>query len=269
MASNPFVPVPGQSGEFKQMNSLFEFRSGRTIAHTLDPRCKFILICMLGAGLVSAPAGPCIVLLLSTLLFLGNIGIKPVALAAELKFFILFLFFIVLVRALATPGAPLFSILGYPMSIQGFSQGGLVALRFFTVMVLGMAFCVTTRPSELKAAAQWLLKPIPFVPEKRAGIIISLSLRFLPMILSQAHESSLAMDARCGSGAKNAIKRISRLPLALLSKSFKKADRLGTAMDARCYTENRTDPGFAPSGREPVALLLAAAFLVFNFLHRI
>jgi len=245
------------------MPNLFEFKSGKSLAHILDPRCKFFLLCIISAGLVSASLPMCLTLLLLVFVLLKSMGIGPVRLALQLRYFILFLFMIILVRGLAEPGPKLFTLIAYPVSISGLTQGSLVAIRFFTVMVLGLVFSATTRPSELKAAVQWFLKPIPFIPEQRAGVIISLALRFLPMILSQAKESGQAIDARCGNLLKNPIKRMSTLILALLGKTFKSADQLAIAMEARCYTETRTDPGFRPSGKEPLALAVGISiFLV-------
>ncbi len=243
------------------MPNIFEFRPGKSIAHLLDPRCKFFLLCIISAGLESASRPLCIILMLFGLLVLKSMGIGPVHLVRQLKYFILFLVMIILVRGLAVPGPKLFSLAVYPVSIPGLTQGGLVALRFFLVMVIGVIFSATTRPSELKAAVQWFLKPIPFIPEQRAGVIISLALRFLPMALSQAKESGQAIEARCGNQNKNPLKRISTLVLALLGKTFRSADQLTIAMEARCYTENRTDPGFHPSGKDPLAL--AAGICIF------
>ena len=127
--------------------SIFEFRTGNTLAHTLDPRCKFALICLTGAGLASASLPACLALLFLMMPPLFRIGIGPFALVGQLKYFILFLCLIILVRGLAVPGPSLFSIFASPVSGSGLAEGGLVALRFFTVMVLGINFSATTRPS--------------------------------------------------------------------------------------------------------------------------
>lgn len=236
------------------MPSLFDFTPGKTLVHRLDPRCKFFLTCLISAGLVSAAFGVCMALLILIFIILKSMGICPTGLVRRLKGFIFFLVMIILVRGLTEEGPPLFHLLSYPISIQGLTQGGLVALRFFTVMVLGLVFSASTRPSELKAAVQWFLKPIPFIPEQRAGVIISLAIRFLPMILSQAEESGLAIQARCGNRPKNPLKRTSTLVWALLGKAFRGADELALAMEARCYTEKRTDPVFHISCADPIAL---------------
>ncbi len=247
------------------MPNLFEFKPGKTLAHRLDPRCKFFLLCIISAGLVAASWSACLALLILILLELKSMGIRPLDLLRQLWAFMLFLLLIIFVRGLTEPGPQLFTLVVYPISISvsipGLTQGGLVALRFFTVMVLGLVFSAGTRPSDLKAAVQWILSPVPFIPEKRVGMMISLALRFLPMILTQTQESRQAIQARCGNLEKNPLKRMSTLVLALLGKTFKNAEDLISAMEARCYTQNRTDPTFQPNGTTPVAL--AAGICIF------
>lgn len=178
----------------------------------------------------------------------------------HLRYFILFLVFIILARGLTIPGDPLFSFYGTPISAQGLYQGGLVALRFFLVMVTGLLFSATTRSASLKNAAQWYLKPIPFVPEKRVAVMISLALGFLPLILQQAEETRNAIHSRCGNLEKNPVKRFTRLTLPLLKKTFLSADHLILAMEARCYSEDRTDPEFKPGGREAIFIIAGLGF---------
>jgi energy-coupling factor transporter transmembrane protein EcfT len=121
-------------------------------------------------------------------------------------------------------------------------------------MVTGLLFAVTTRPADLKSAAQWFLKPVPLIPEKRVALMISLCLRFFPLILAQAGQTADAVNARCGGYRKNPVRSIRFLTLPLLKKTVMAADHLDLAMTARCYTENRTDPEFESSGKERLAL---------------
>ncbi len=247
--------------------NLFEFKPGLSLIHALDPRCKFFLICLLSLGFVSAGWLSCMAGGIFMWLSLRLIRIKFVDVIRQLKFFLFFLGVIVLIRGATTPGTPLASLFGYSITAEGLSGGGLVTLRFFLVMILGLLFSATTRPADLKAAVQWFLAPIPFVPEKRVGIMISLALRFLPLIFSQASETHQAIQARCGNRQKNPVKRVTTLAMALLIKSFKSADGLALAMEARCYTDNRTDPKLCPGGKERHAIaVVCGVFLVLVFL---
>jgi energy-coupling factor transporter transmembrane protein EcfT len=131
-------------------------------------------------------------------------------------------------------------------------------------MVTGLLFSATTRSASLKNAAQWYLRPIPFVPEKRVAVMISLALGFLPLILQQAEETRNAIHSRCGNLEKNPVKRFTRLTLPLLKKTFLSADHLILAMEARCYGEDRTDPEFKPSGREAIFIITGLGLWLCN-----
>ncbi len=228
----------------------FAFRQGFSTLHGLDTRCKIFLVCTLSLTILDAGVSGCFIVLGILVFFSNQAGIKIREVFKQLRYFILFLIFIILVRALTIPGEPLVTVHEMTLTRQGLAQGGLVALRFFLVMVTGLLFSATTRPSGIKSAAQWYLKPIPLVPEKRVAIMISLALRFLPLILSQARETADAIHSRGGNLEKNPVKRFVRITLPLLKKTFLSADHLILAMEARCYGENRTDPEFEPSGKE-------------------
>ncbi len=240
----------------------FVFRPGNSSLHCLDTRCKFFLVCMMSLSILNAGFSACFICLLVLFFFLRQIRLPMGQVLKQLRYFIVFLIFILLARALTIPGDPLFSAYELTISAQGLHQGGLVALRFFLVMVTGLIFSATTRSASLKNAAQWYLKPIPFVPEKRVAVMISLSLSFLPLILQQAQETRNAINSRCGNLEKNPVKRFVRLTLPLLKKTFLSADHLILAMEARCYSEERTDPEFEPSGRETLFIITGLGFFL-------
>ncbi|MDD9301066.1 MAG: energy-coupling factor transporter transmembrane protein EcfT [Desulfobacter sp.] len=244
------------------MPHLFEFKSGTSLFHTLDPRSKLFVLAYMSMGIISAQWAGCLITLALVFCFILHARIPMGPQFGQLKYFFLLLAIIILVRGTIVPGQALFWVWGHPITRQGLNQGGLVATRFFLIMEIGIIFSSTTRPSELKAAVQWVLKPVPMVPEKQAGMIISLALRFFPLILAQAQETGQTIQARCGKKQKNPLKRIQVFCLALLGKTFKSADGLAMAMEARSYTENRTDPEFCPSGDEPLALLLGSGFFL-------
>ncbi|MCK5311663.1 MAG: energy-coupling factor transporter transmembrane protein EcfT, partial [Desulfobacteraceae bacterium] len=107
-----------------------------------------------------------------------------------------------------------------------------------------------------KSAAEWFLRPVPFIPEKRASLMIGLSIRFLPLIIEQAKQVSDAQKARCSDNQKNPVIKISRLIFPILKKTFQTADNLALAMESRCFSEDRTDPEFNKSGYEILSLVL-------------
>ena len=228
----------------------FTYRQGESLLHLLDVRCKFFIICLVSMSMLSAHLPACFFYFLMLLFFFNKAGLNIFATLNSIKYFILLLFFVFIARALTVKGDIIFSFYHMAITEQGLIEGFLVAFRFFLVMLTGLLFSSTTQPSSVKSAVQWFLKPIPFVPEKRVAVMISLSLSFMPVILKQAKEISDAQKARCADLQKNPVKRIIRLVLPLLKKTFISADRLVLAMESRCYNDDRTDPEFLPSGKE-------------------
>ena len=238
----------------------FAHHTGTSLLHTLDVRYKLVCIILLSISLLKAQ----MVSLggLSILLFILIIhsGLHPWQVMKNLKYFLILLVMVFISRAMTTSGTPVCSFMGMGITEKGIFEGGIVVWRFFLVMITGILFTVTTRPSHVKAAVQWFLAPVPFVPEKRAGVMVSLFLRFLPLMINHTHQVSMAQRSRCGHLEKNPVKRIKRLAVPLLKNMVQSADGLALGMTARGYTEDRTDLPLQPSGRE-IPVLLFCIFI--------
>jgi energy-coupling factor transporter transmembrane protein EcfT len=122
------------------------------------------------------------------------------------------------------------------------------------VILTGLSFVFTTRSSEIKAAVEWMLKPIPWVLAKRIAIMLSLIARFIPVIFEQAKKTAEAQRARGVENRKNPIYRLKMFGIPLMRRVFERADKLALAMEARCYSENRTDALLSSNIRDWIAL---------------
>ena len=158
--------------------TLFSFQAGTTALHTLDVRVKTALVCMLSMTLFVAGFSACLACFLVICSQLSAQGVTLGRLVTRLKGFILLLAIMTAARAVTVPGDPVVTVYSIEITRQGLAEGTLVATRFFLVMVTGLLFSLTTRPAAFKSAVQWFLKPVPFVPEKRVAVMISLFLRF-------------------------------------------------------------------------------------------
>jgi energy-coupling factor transporter transmembrane protein EcfT len=86
--------------------------------------------------------------------------------------------------------------------------------------------------------------------------MLSLLVRFLPVILLRAGETADAQRARCVERRRNPAYRLRRFAVPLLRRVFLDADALAAAMDARCHTDHRSPPAFRFSRPDAVALAL-------------
>ncbi len=243
----------------------FTYRPGNSILHTLDVRCKIISLCVLSLSIVKADfiSLGIITIIISAMAI--NAGIRPNMILRDLRYFFILLAFVFTARALTTNGTPVITFFKVSATKQGMITGARVCWRFLMIMLSGMVFTFTTKPSSVKGAVQWFLAPFPFIPEKRVSIMISLFLRFLPFLIKQTKEVSNAQKARCSDLQSNPVKKITRLSTPILKKTFQSADRLANAMEARCYSEDRTDPVFLKSGQETKIYIGVAALSIIMF----
>ena len=119
----------------------------------------------------------------------------------------------------------------------------------------GLSFVLTTRSSEIKAAVEWMLKPFPWIPAKRIAIMMSLVVRFIPIIFEQAKKTMEAQRARGVENRKNPVYRLKMFSIPFMRRIFERADKLVLAMEARCYSENRTDSLLSSGVKDWIAFI--------------
>ena len=226
----------------------FSFRAGKSIFHGLDARVK--LVCVFLLSLVSVRTDFSALAIFSLVVIFSFLNTKmPFKLVRkELRGFLFLLFFVFLARSIFAPGTPVFNAGFFSVTREGLMDGALVCWRLLLIVLLGLLFISTTRPSEIRAAVVWFLHPVPFIPAKRVGTMVSLIVRFIPVIFNQAKETIDAQRARGIENRKNPVYRLTRLAVPLVRRTFENADKLALAMTARCFTENRT--GYTLSSRK-------------------
>jgi len=241
----------------------FGYVSGDSLLHNLDPRFKLLnsialsLVCL---NLNFISLGIITVLLIGFIMYARlplNSGFK------ELRYFFVLLLFVFMARVLSTGGGSLIDFKFFSVSRQGLYAGFLVCWHLAFIVLLGFILISTTRPSEIKAAVQWFLKPVPFIPEQKVAIMMGLILRFVPVIFDQAAETVEAQKARCVQNRKNPVYRLIKLGFPLLRRTFERADDLVVAMEARGFTENRTDPELALHKRDWISMIVVCFLSIF------
>jgi len=150
----------------------------------------------------------------------------------------IFLFALFLFQAFFTPGLRVSLFPWLPVSQDGIRFGSFTCWRLGLIFGYAVLFTSVTRPRQLQDALIWLLKPVPFIPERRIGLMVSLTLRFFSIILDQAEEVRLAHKARLGDQNKNPFRKAKFLALPLLRRSFSRAEDVTLALAARGYRDD-------------------------------
>ena len=149
---------------------------------------------------------------------------------------------------LTSGGATIFQFAFIRITETGLSQAGIIFSRFILIIFFSTLLTLTTTPLSLSDAVESLLKPLKVfkVPAHEIGLMLSMSLRFVPTLMDDTTRIMNAQRARgvdFGEGKLvQKVKSIIPILIPLFASSFKRADALAIAMEARGYNggEGRT-----------------------------
>ena len=152
----------------------------------------------------------------------------------------------------------------------GLLRAAFITLRI-TMIVMGTALLtLTTTPVEIADGLESLLTPLKWIrfPVHEFALIMSIALRFIPTLMDETERIINAQKARGADfESGNIFKRIRALVpilIPLLISSFRRADELGDAMDARCYSgaKGRTKyKKMIPTWRDLIGALMMAGLI--------
>ena len=211
---------------------------GNSVIHRLDPRSKllamllFILIIFWANNLITN------LLLFSFTLFLVFLSRIPIG------FFVKGLRSMLFLVAFTTNFQLLFTTAGTPIfqiTDIGLGQSGIIFSRFILIIFFSTLLSLTTMPLSLADAVESLLKPFRIfkLPVHEIGLMLSMSLRFVPTLMDDTVRIMNAQRARgvdFGEGnIMQKVKSIIPILIPLFASSFKRADALAIAMEARGY----------------------------------
>jgi biotin transport system permease protein len=211
---------------------------GNSILHRWDARCKLLGLLMITATLLQSKIPW---LILDSVILIGLLSLSQLPLGQffrDFKAWAIFLVILFLFQAFFAPGNRLPSIPWLPLSKDGLRLGSIICWRLGLIFCYAVLFSAITRPRELRDTIIWFLRPVPFLPERRIGLMVSLTLRFFSLILDQAEEVKLAHKARLGERNKNPFRKAKFLALPLLSHSFSLAEEITLALAARGYRDD-------------------------------
>lgn len=224
---------------------------GDSVIHRLDPRSKLLFvfgfICIIFIANNIATYGFLFVFVAFLIMltkikvtFLFN-GLKPVL------FLVLFTF--VLQILFNKEGEVIYSLGFVNIYEEGLKQGIYISIRFFLLVFVSSLLTLTTTPIELTDGLENVLHPLKKIrfPVHELALMMSISLRFIPTLIDETDRIMKAQMARgvdFSSGTiKERIQAVLPLLIPLFISSFKRAEDLAIAMEARGYRggEGRTN----------------------------
>ena len=164
------------------------------------------------------------------------------------------------------------------ISLEGIIFSVFLALRLVLLVLCSSMLTYTTTPVALTDGVESLLTPLKwiFVPVHALALIMSIALRFIPTLTEETERIKNAQLARGANfESRNLIKKIGAvIPILvpLLLSALRKADQLGDAMEARCYTSGVKRTKYKKltlTWRDLVAVLVCAALIAGVVLTRV
>jgi len=215
----------------------------QSFVHKIDARIKILLIVFSTVVLFLTDnffAFLYLFLFYLVVFFLSNLPASWIYKAMRPVFTILFIAFFF--QILFTPGADIYvkwSI--FTISKQGIILGLTVVIRILLLVGFASILSYTSTPIELTDAIESLLSPLKILrlPVSEFALVMTIALRFVPQILTEAQDLVKAQKARGATlEHRNIFKRgKALLPLfiPLFVSTYRNAEDLGKAMESRAY----------------------------------
>ncbi len=222
--------------------TLGQYYQTDSLIHRLDPRVKFIGTIVFIVSLFLSENF--IVFGLAMLFLIAVIVASRVPfryMVKGMKPILFLLIFTALMNLFLESGDVLVKFWIFKITRQGIRRAILMILRL-TMLVIGSSLMtLTTTPTQLTDALESVfgfLKIIK-VPVHEMAMMMSIALRFIPILLEETDRIMKAQQAR-GADFENGnlLKRVKNLiPILvpLFVSAFRRANDLAMAMEARCY----------------------------------
>lgn len=229
--------------------TLGQYYQADSVIHKLDPRVKLVAtICfIISLFVVKSWIGYLVAaVFLAVVIKLSNVPFR--FMVKGMKAIVFILLITVVFNLFLTPGEALISVWKLTVTKEGVRIAVMMAVRLSFLIVGSSVMTLTTTPNSLTDGMEKLMRPLKFfkVPVHEVAMMMSIALRFIPILLE---ETDKIMKAQIARGADfesgNLIKKArAMVPLLvpLFISAFRRANDLAMAMEARCYRggEHRT-----------------------------
>ena len=209
-----------------------QYIPGESFIHKLDPRTKILItfLFIISLFIVDKFVGYIfVVAFLALVVYVAKISPRYllIALTAILNIFML------------REGRLLFQLGFIKIYESGIKTALFMAIRLILLIMGTSVLTLTTSPIELTDGIERLLRPIGKEIAHELAMMMTIALRFIPTLIDETDKIMKAQKARGADfesgGLVKKAKNLIPLLVPLFISSFRRADELAMAMEARCY----------------------------------
>ena len=222
--------------------TLGQYYPAKSILHRLDPRTKFLgtLAFLISVFIFHTFPGYAVAtVFLVTMIGLSKVPVK--FMFKGLKAIFMILMITVVFNIFLTPGEILWKWGILKVTKEGLILAGRMAIRLVYLVIGSSVMTLTTTPNQLTDGLERIMRPLNriHVPVHEISMMMSIALRFIPILLEETDKIMKAQMAR-GADFENGnliqkAKNMVPLLVPLFISAFRRANDLAMAMEARCY----------------------------------
>lgn len=229
--------------------TLGQFYQAESVIHRLDARVKLVgtIFFIISLFTVKYFTGYAV----AFLFLLGVIKLSKVPfrfMVKGMKAIVFILMITVICNLFLTPGEVLVQFWKLTITKEGLRLAIMMAVRLSFLIMGSSVMTLTTTPNNLTDGMERLMRPLKIfhVPVHEIAMMMSIALRFIPILLEETDKIMKAQIARGADFEHGSLitraKNLVPLLVPLFISAFRRANDLAMAMEARCYRggENRT-----------------------------
>ncbi len=220
-----------------------QYYKTQSVIHRLDPRVKLVCTLLFLVSLFLTKSVTTYLLATLWLIFVIKASKVPFRFVVRgLKAIVVLLLVTALLNLFMLKGGDvLFRIWKLTITEAGLSATVFLGVRLIYLIIGSSMMTLTTTPTALTDGIEALLKPLSriHVPVHEIAMMMSIALRFIPILLEETDKIMKAQLAR-GADFENGnifhrVKGLIPILVPLFVSAFRRANDLALAMEARCY----------------------------------
>lgn len=222
--------------------TLGQYYPAESVIHRLDPRTKFLGTLAFIVALFLFKTFWGFLLCGGFIIFVTALAKLPIKfLIKGMRPILFLLLFMMIFNLLLTPGEIIGQWWIFRVTKEGVYAALFMGLRLIMLVFGSSIMTYTTTPNKLTSGMESVFGFLKIfkVPVHELAMMISIALRFIPILLDETNKIMKAQQARGADfetgGLIKRAKALVPLLIPLFVSAFRRAEELAEAMEARCY----------------------------------